>query len=354
MFPPSFARDVILQTTIPGDLVLDPFSGRGTTLLEALLNDRDAIACDINPVAAAISKAKSRPPALDAILRRVNELEKDFSTFDRGELEDEANVLPEFFRFAFHSETLPQILFLRRTLLPNRIADQFIIALCLGHLPGESNRSPFYFSNQMAHTIAMKPAYAVRYWKREVLQPPPRDVFNILREKAAFRLAEVNPVRRGNVKRADARDASKTFRQQAGKVSAVVTSPPYLDVTSFEEDQWLRLWFLGGKPYPTYGEVSGDDRHNSVTYYFDFLRDVWLGIAPLMSTRAIITCRIAAKKITPADLAVRLLETFLATWPKGALLCAPKVSALTNRQTDTFLQNTVGCVNEYDFTFAVA
>ena len=25
-----------------------------------------------------------------------------------------------------------------------------------------------------------------------------------------------------------------------------ITSPPYLNVTSFEEDQWLRLWFLGG------------------------------------------------------------------------------------------------------------
>ena len=24
--------------------------------------------------------------------------------------------------------------------------------------------------------------------------------------------------------------------------------PPYLDVTHFEEDQWLRLWFLGGPP----------------------------------------------------------------------------------------------------------
>lgn len=245
-------------------------------------------------------------------------------------------------------------LFLRRALLPNRIADQFIIALCLGHLHGESNRSPFYFSNQMAHTIAMKPAYAVRYWKRELLQPPSRNVFNILRDKAAFRLAQLNPVRRGNVKRADARDASKTFKQHAGKVSAVVTSPPYLDVTNFEEDQWLRLWFLGGKPNPTYGEVSGDDRHNSVGRYFDFLRDVWLGMAPLLSRRAIITCRIAAKKITPADLAVRLLETFLATWPKGRLLCAPKVSSLTNRQTDTFLHNTVGCVNEYDFTFIVA
>lgn len=39
----------------------------------------------------------------------------------------------------------------------------------------------------------------------------------------------------------------------AGSVRCVITSPPYLDVTNFEEDQWLRLWFQGGPPKPTWG-----------------------------------------------------------------------------------------------------
>lgn len=354
MFPPSFARDVILETTKPGDVVLDPFSGRGTTLLEALLNDRAALACDINPVAAIVSSAKSDSPALEQIFDRIGILEKLFTSASRAVIEEQSDALPEFFKFAFHPETLLQILFLRRSLRNADRTDRFIIALCLGHLHGESNRSPNYFSNQMAHTIAMKPSYAVRYWQREKLEPPARNAFAILREKAAFRLAENPPDRRGFVEKADARKATKAFAGHRGSVSAVVTSPPYLDVTSFEEDQWLRLWFLGGKPKPTYGEVSGDDRHNSVARYFGFLSEVWCGIAPLLSKRAIITCRIAAKKIPPHELAVRLLETFLATWPKGGLLRPPAESSLANRQTDTFLRDTVGCVNEYDFTFRVA
>ena len=44
--------------------------------------------------------------------------------------------------------------------------------------------------------------------------------------------------------------------QLPGPIRLVVTSPPYLDVTNFEEDQWLRLWFLGGPPFPTRGRIS--------------------------------------------------------------------------------------------------
>ena len=51
MFPEEFARNHIENLTDKGDLVLDPFSGRGTTLLQALLMERNALAADINPVA---------------------------------------------------------------------------------------------------------------------------------------------------------------------------------------------------------------------------------------------------------------------------------------------------------------
>ena len=77
MFPPSFAKETIIETTEPGDIVLDPFSGRGTTLLEALLNGRKALASDINPVAATISSAKATPPKLKSLLNRIEERKEE-------------------------------------------------------------------------------------------------------------------------------------------------------------------------------------------------------------------------------------------------------------------------------------
>ena len=102
-----------MQSCVPtnsGDIVLDPFSGRGTTILEALINNRRGIACDINPVAATISAAKSRPPTFDSVLNRIALLERVYKTVSRASLHQEAVALPEFFRHAFHPDTLLQIL----------------------------------------------------------------------------------------------------------------------------------------------------------------------------------------------------------------------------------------------------
>ena len=60
-FIPPLAARLIKEYTQPGDLVGDPFMGSGTTLVEAIINNRRAIGTDINPVAWLISKAKTTP-----------------------------------------------------------------------------------------------------------------------------------------------------------------------------------------------------------------------------------------------------------------------------------------------------
>ena len=57
-FIPQLARRLILDHSLPGDRVLDPFCGCGTTLVEAMVSGRRSFGVDINPVAAQISRAK--------------------------------------------------------------------------------------------------------------------------------------------------------------------------------------------------------------------------------------------------------------------------------------------------------
>lgn len=59
-FPPAVARDLILRYSKKGETVLDPFCGSGTTLVEAVLESRDAIGIELNPIGALISIAKSQ------------------------------------------------------------------------------------------------------------------------------------------------------------------------------------------------------------------------------------------------------------------------------------------------------
>jgi len=69
-FSPSFVRQAILNFTEPGDLVLDPFMGAGTSLVEARVLGRKAIGTDLNTLAVFLAEAKTR--ALSGTqLRRV-------------------------------------------------------------------------------------------------------------------------------------------------------------------------------------------------------------------------------------------------------------------------------------------
>ena len=337
MFPPAFVRAQLLKYTRPGDLVLDPFSGRGTTLLESLILGREAIAIDINPVAACLTGAKSRVPDLRQIEERLDFLEAEFEEYDQGELSAESDTLPAFFKRAFYYTTLRQILFLRRRLSWwENYLDRFISALILGSLHGEMDRSPSYFSNQMPRTISLKPAYSLRYWSKHRLWPKKRRTFVLLRGRARLRLSSGRPRGWGLSVMTDVRLASHVLPGYYGKVAAVITSPPYLDVTRYEEDQWLRLWYLGGSPRPTYNHVSRDDRHTSARAYWRFLAESWRGVAPLLAPGATIVCRIGGKGVKTDMVVRRLMETVRGAFPNAYLVGDPQRSSPVKRQTDAF------------------
>lgn len=113
MFPHTFVRKYLFALTDAGDIILDPFSGRGTTLLESLLLDRKALAVDINPVAACVTGAKARVPALLAIESRLDELERSCKETGWHAVDEERLSLPSFFAHAFHYWTLRELLFIR-------------------------------------------------------------------------------------------------------------------------------------------------------------------------------------------------------------------------------------------------
>lgn len=60
-FSPIFAREVIKAFTNPGDFVLDPFCGGGTTLVEALSLGRRAAGMDVSSLAAFLARIKTTP-----------------------------------------------------------------------------------------------------------------------------------------------------------------------------------------------------------------------------------------------------------------------------------------------------
>lgn len=348
MFPESFAEHWIERLTVPGDVVLDPFSGRGTTALTALLLNRQAIACDTNAVAYCVTRAKARAPKLNRLKRRLAELEK---TFRPSSWKRPAAAMPEFFHLCYADQTLAQLLYLRSQLSwRSNDTDSMIAALALGALHGDDVESNNYVSNQMPRTISTKPGYSVRFWRRHRLRPKNRDVFEVLRGRAAFRYESEIPHRKGVVIFGDMRTLPRRLASVANRVRCVVTSPPYFNVTNFEEDQWLRLWFLGGPAFPRSTPSSRDDRHTNKYHYADFIGDMWRSLRPLLASKAHVVIRMGAR-----DIERRVLSRWLAKGAHSAgldiRLVSSRISKLLNAQTRSFRPGSTGCRFEVDYHF---
>jgi hypothetical protein len=60
-FSPQFARAAVEAFSRPGDTVLDPFVGGGTSAVEALAAGRRFVGCDLNPLATFVARVKTTP-----------------------------------------------------------------------------------------------------------------------------------------------------------------------------------------------------------------------------------------------------------------------------------------------------
>ena len=350
MFPETFVEKHLAATKFDG-VVFDPFCGRGTTVFESLIRERQAAGCDVHPVAACVTGAKCDSPNRLDVMHRISELEVEcrdcFLTNDLGQL-------AEFFSLCFAPNTLRQVQFLRHALnWRTDRTDRFIAALSLGALHGESHRSPNYFSNRMPRTISTKPAYSVRWWQGKGCEPPSRDVFSILRHMTGYRYRTPPPTLRGEAVLSDARDASSTFRHLTGKVTDVITSPPYLDTTNYREDQWLRLWFLGEKA--TDRKEGGDGRHYHLDSYRSFLAEAWAGMSQLLGEAARIVIRMGGRRLGKKE-AMDILHDSLGVGLRRTIrLLDSGVSSRPMRsQANAFRGAKPSPIIEHDFCFLVS
>ncbi len=350
MFPETFAAEWIDRLTQEGDTILDPFCGRGTAPFQALLMRRRAVGIDVNPVAYCVTRAKTNAPELSRVHRRLEDLRGRYRPA-RGLGATES--LPQFFREAYHPATLAQLVWLREELRWRESdVDCMITAVLLGILHGESARSPSYLSNQMPRTISTKPGYSMRFWRERQMIAPVRDAFDLVDHQLAYRYASPIPSERALVFNADMRELPRLLRKGEAAIRCVITSPPYLDVTSFEEDQWLRLWFLGGPPRPTKGVVSRDDRLENVTAYWRMIADMWRCLGQVLSVRSHVVIRIGTRRMDPDQLAAGVKATAVVSGRRTSLLSV-NVSEIRRRQTDAFRPGAPGCLREVDCHLAV-
>ena len=242
MFPPRIPHYFIQRFTRPGDRVLDPFSGRGTTPTQACVEERVGIASDLNPLAYILSRAKVDPPGKREVLARLEALEQGYQAGSHTQAASRRISAP--ITVVFHPHTLRQLTYLKAALTDSR-EDIFIRAAILGILHGKYRRSgadSIYLSIDMPNTFSMSPDYIRKYVREKGLKYLELDVFASTRRRLERLYRQGRPPVKGEAYRLDVRQLHRVIPPES--IQLVVSSPPYLKVVKYGLYNWIRLWFL--------------------------------------------------------------------------------------------------------------
>jgi hypothetical protein len=313
-FPAALSHAFIARYSRPGDVVLDPFSGRGTTPLQACAEGRVGVGNDLNPFAHLLTAAKVQPATRAQAATRVAALRLAWNSEAPAWLALGAEIarrpgavdalvpaagsvtattagvepVPAEVAMAFHPRTLGQLLFVRTALRLEDRTDRFIAAAITGILHG---KSASYLSPLMPNTFSMAPRYVREFATRTGFASPDRDVFDGLGRKLDRLFRQPPPSVEGVALLGDAREIAQPARAalralgRPDRARLVVTSPPYLRVVKYGYYNWLRTWFLGFDARAI--DATLDDAHHREPYLL-FLRDVLAGLRPVLADDAVV------------------------------------------------------------------
>lgn len=240
-FKPLLPRFFIERLCEPGDLVYDPFMGRGTTLVEAMLLGRRVAGCDVNPLCRALVEPRLNPPSLASVAGRLEEIPL---TWD-GEVWDELEVF-------YHPRTLRELTALRAYLLGREAAgaldesDRWIRMVALNRLTGHSAGFFSVYTLPPNQAVSLQSQRRINARRRQ--KPEYRDVRRLILRKSRQLLADGLPLTARPVREPPllwTKSCASTPELADAAVDLVVTSPPFLDVVDYVTDNWLRGWFCG-------------------------------------------------------------------------------------------------------------
>lgn len=243
-FIPQLAARLIQNYSREGELVVDPFMGSGTTLVEAKLLRRPSIGADINPVAHLIAQAKTQAIEPERLTRTLSILSERIATLHQPSL---FTALPNIPSKILYDGWNHRLLYWFPEAALRQLA---YIHYAIDAL--ESNEERIFAYCALSHTLK-----SVSYWHDRSVKPMRKLDKRIPDARTVF-LRHLKRMARGNrefwnlLHQHSAQDVpaapictdARQLPMGDGAASLIVTSPPY--VTSYEYadlHQLSALWF---------------------------------------------------------------------------------------------------------------
>lgn len=241
-FKAQLPRFFIKLFTNKGDLVYDPFSGRGTTVIEAALLGRQIVANDINPLSKILTRSRLNIPTIDELDNRLSQISIDENV--------KADLDLSMF---FHPKTESEIVSLKKYLKERKdsnkedFVDEWIRMVATNRLTGHS--AGFFSVYTLPPNQALSPDSQKKINEKRKQIPPYRNTKKLILKKTESLIKDVSEVQIKQLldiaKQAIflTTDAREAIEIPNNSVQLTVTSPPFLDVVQYAEDNWLRCWF---------------------------------------------------------------------------------------------------------------
>lgn len=266
-FIPQIAGRAISLLTEPGELVVDPYCGSGTTLVESALLRRRAIGVDLSPLAVLIARTKVTPvPAavLDSLQRELRaslaplESDEDMPLFrasadksaHQSEIQHDPRIHDEWFRKWFQPQILKDLVAIEHAL--RRVEDgrrQDVARVAFSDILRKSSNAHSGYPNVMFDKNAPERA--------RPLKPFFRTLERVCEMVAAL---EQTDAQWDNI-RVECGTATALALDDCS-VDAVVSHPPYIGSVPYAEYGALSLKWLGADPKELDHELTGGRRQS--------------------------------------------------------------------------------------------
>ncbi len=243
-FKPQLPHFFIEKLTNEKDFVYDPFLGRGTTVIEAALMNRQIIGNDVNPLSKILAEPRLLVPDFYVLETYLNNI-----PLKKGL---KADIDLSMF---YHPDTESEIVSLRNYILTkeknNELNDfdKWIRMVATNRLTGHSKG--FFSVYTMPPNQAVLPERQIKINKERNQKPEYKDIKEIILNKTKSLIRTVNNTQKTRLKNIHKtaiflnEDARETFDIPDNFVQLTVTSPPFLDIVQYGKDNWLRGWFNG-------------------------------------------------------------------------------------------------------------
>lgn len=236
---PAIPRFAIREFTQPGDLVLDPFCGSGTTIVEAVLAGRRAIGLDLNPLAALLTRAKTTPLDVEAALRARDRVLAACERDGDAGFETDRPFVPNMDHW-FRPEVQRDLTLLLGRIRRVRDPDvrTFLLACFSAMLRDVSNADPRHIFPGYSKRLRALDANGGR--KIEVFE-----TFRRVTDRRARYLAEFEASLLDGCDAAAAQADSRQIPSHIQDVDLIVTNPPYISSIRYLETMKLEMYWLG-------------------------------------------------------------------------------------------------------------